>query len=141
MCIQFWEDERDRARAGEGQRERETRNPKQAPGSELSAQSQTRGSNSRTTRSQPEPELDAQSTEPPRCPNVYLFLRQRERESRGGAEREGDRIGSGLQAPSCQHRAPHGARTQEPWDHDLSRCQMLSRLSHPGAPGGVLDGG
>ena len=30
---------------GEGQRERETQNPKQAPGSELSAQSVTRGSN------------------------------------------------------------------------------------------------
>ena len=33
----FWERERDRAWAGEGQRERETQNPKQAPGSELSA--------------------------------------------------------------------------------------------------------
>ena len=31
-------------------RERETQNPKQAPGSELSAQSPTRGSNSRTAR-------------------------------------------------------------------------------------------
>ena len=31
--------ERDGAQAGEGQRERETQNPKQAPGSELSAQS------------------------------------------------------------------------------------------------------
>ena len=30
---------------GEGQRERETQNPKQAPGSELSAQSPMRGSN------------------------------------------------------------------------------------------------
>ena len=34
---------RDRARVGEGQRERETQNPKQAPGSELSAQSPTQG--------------------------------------------------------------------------------------------------
>ena len=41
---------RERAQAGEGQRERETQNPKQAPGSELSAQSWTRGSNSRTAR-------------------------------------------------------------------------------------------
>ena len=32
---------------GEGQREGETQNLKQAPGSELSAQSLTRGSNSR----------------------------------------------------------------------------------------------
>ena len=31
--------ERDRAPAGEGQSERETQNPKQGPGSELSAQS------------------------------------------------------------------------------------------------------
>ena len=36
---------------GEGQRERETQNPKQVPGSELSAQSPTRGSNSRAVRS------------------------------------------------------------------------------------------
>ena len=36
---------------GEGKRERETQNPKQAPGSELSAQSLMRGSNSRTVRS------------------------------------------------------------------------------------------
>ena len=43
--------ERDRARTGEGQRERETQNRKQAPGSEPSAQSPTRGSNSRTARS------------------------------------------------------------------------------------------
>ena len=42
------ERERERAR-GEGQRERETQNPKQAPGSELSAQSPTWGSNSQTT--------------------------------------------------------------------------------------------
>ena len=40
--------ERDRARAREGQRETQTQNPKQAPGSERSAQSPTRGSNSRT---------------------------------------------------------------------------------------------
>ena len=43
--------ERDRAQVGEGQRERETQNPKRAPGSELSAQSPTRVSNSRTERS------------------------------------------------------------------------------------------
>ena len=37
--------ERQRAGAGEGHRERETRNPKQAPGSELSPQSLMRGLN------------------------------------------------------------------------------------------------
>ncbi|EJW90164.1 hypothetical protein EVA_21729, partial [gut metagenome] len=41
----------ERARVGEGQRERETQNPKQAPGSELSAQSSTWGLNSQTMRS------------------------------------------------------------------------------------------
>ena len=45
------ERERERAQAGEKQRERETQNPKQAPGSELSAQSQMRGSNPQTVRS------------------------------------------------------------------------------------------
>ena len=39
------ETERDREQAGEGQRERETQNPKQAPGSELSAQSPMQGLN------------------------------------------------------------------------------------------------
>ena len=43
--------EREREQAGEGQRARETQNPKQAPDSELSAQSPTRGSNLRTMRS------------------------------------------------------------------------------------------
>ena len=42
---------RDRVRMGEGQRERETQNLKQAPGSELRAQSLTRGSNPRTMKS------------------------------------------------------------------------------------------
>ena len=40
---------------GRAERERETQNLKQAPGSELLAQSPTRGSNSRTARSSPEP--------------------------------------------------------------------------------------
>ena len=50
--------------AGEGQREREMQNPKQAPGSELSAQSPMRGSNSQTARSCPELKSDTQPTEP-----------------------------------------------------------------------------
>ena len=52
-------------------------------------------------RSCPEPKLDAQLTEPPRCPNVYLFFllrdrvhvrmteREREREGEKGRGREG----------------------------------------------------
>ena len=43
----------------EGQRERETQNLKQAPGSELSAQRLTWGSNSGTMRSRPVLKLDA----------------------------------------------------------------------------------
>ena len=46
--IYFWETDRDRAGVGEGQRENETQNLKQAPGSELSAQSPMWGSNSQT---------------------------------------------------------------------------------------------
>ena len=52
--------------AGEGQRKRETPSPKQAPGSEPSAQL-----NSPTARSQPEPKSDAHPAEPP-C--LYLYL-------------------------------------------------------------------
>ena len=44
------ERETDRALEGEGQRVKETQNPKQAPGSELSAQSPTWGSNQPTNR-------------------------------------------------------------------------------------------
>ena len=43
--------ERERERAGEGQREEEAKNPKQAPGSEPSAQNPMRGLNSQTARS------------------------------------------------------------------------------------------
>ena len=66
--------------------------------------------------------------------NVY-FLRQCERQSAssGGADRGRHRIGSGLQAPSCQPRAWCGAPTHEPRDHDLSRSRTLHRLSHSGA--------
>ena len=61
--IHFWETERVRVWAG--RREREAQNPKQAPVSELSAQSPKRGSNPRTMSSWPEPNLDTQLTEPP----------------------------------------------------------------------------
>ena len=68
--------------------------------------------------------------------NVYLFLRQRETEHEQGRVRGRgrQRIGSRLQALSCQHRVRRGALTQKPWDHDLSWSQTLNRLSHPGAP-------
>ena len=51
MFLFIFETQRDRAWAGEGQRERKTQNLKLAPGSELSAQNQMWGSNSRTARS------------------------------------------------------------------------------------------
>ena len=75
--------------SGGGLRARETQNPKQAPGSELSAQSLMRGLNPQTVRSWPELKSDAQPTEPPRrpkdvcvsldwwlmhIPNLLLFL-------------------------------------------------------------------
>ena len=53
----------------EGDTESET-----APGSELSAQSLTWGSNSQTARSCPEPKSDAQPTEPPRRPSAASCL-------------------------------------------------------------------
>ena len=70
--------------------------------------------------------------------NIYLFLRDRKRQSasREGAEREGDtesKADSRLWA-SCQHRARCGARTYKPWDHDLRRSRTLNQLSHTGAP-------
>ena len=51
MFIFERERDTDRAWAGEEQREKETQNPKQAPVSELSAQSPMWGSNSQTARS------------------------------------------------------------------------------------------
>ena len=67
--------------------------------------------------------------------NVY-FEGERDREWAGEGQRERGRrrIWSRLQALSCWHRAWRGARTQEPWDHDLSWSQMLNQLSHPGVP-------
>ena len=47
----IFERESERAQAVEGQRERKTQDPKQAPGSELSAQRPTRDSNPQTVRS------------------------------------------------------------------------------------------
>ena len=70
----FFERDRQSISRGGAERETETQNPKQAPGSELSAQSPTRGSNPQTVRSGPEPKSDAQPTEPPRRPQCYCFL-------------------------------------------------------------------
>ena len=71
--------------------------------------------------------------------NVYFCEsdreRDRDREWAGeGGERGRHRIQRRLQALSCQHRSQRGARTHEPWDHDLSWGQMLNQLTHPSAP-------
>ena len=65
--VYFWG--RERVQAGEGPKGRH-RIPKQAPGSEMSAQNPTPGSNSRISRSRPEPKLDTYPTEPRRRPCV-----------------------------------------------------------------------
>ena len=68
----------------------------------------------------------------------FIFERQRETERKWGRGRERGRhrIGSRLQALSCQHGARRGAWTHEPWDRDLSWSQILNRLSHPSALAG-----
>ena len=66
--------------------------------------------------------------------NVYFWDRETEHEWGRGREGGRRRIWSRFQALSCQHRARCGAQTHKPWDHDLSRCRMFNRLSHPGAP-------
>ena len=68
MFIYFWERDRDREWVGEG-REGKTQNSKQAPGSELSAQSPMRSSNPWILRSWPElkPHRLSQPGVPPHC--------------------------------------------------------------------------
>ena len=61
------------------------------------------------------------------------FEREKEHELGRGRGSGRHRIGSKLQALSCQHRAWHGARTHKLWGHDLSRSQTFNWLSHPGA--------
>ena len=60
-----------------------------------------------------------------------VYLKERETECQRGRVRERGRHGtqSRLQAPSRQHRARRGARTQWMWDHDLSRSRTLNQLS------------
>ena len=52
--------------------------------------------------------------------NIYSFLRHRVQAREGQRETGRPRIWSRIQALSCQHRAQHGARTHELWDHDLN---------------------
>ena len=88
---------------GGAERERETQGPKQAPGSELSAQRLTQGWNSRTMRSGPEPKLALnQLNHPGASPSLLLFLNVclclRETAGAGEVQREkrtGDRGSEG----------------------------------------------
>ena len=59
---------------------------------------------------------------------LSIFERQRETEHAWGRNKERGRrrIPSRPQAPSCQHRARHGARTHGPRDHDPSRSRRLT---------------
>ena len=67
---------------------------------------------------------------------IYLFWRDRDSISGGGAERQRE-TQNPKQAPdselSRQHRPQRGAQTHEPWDHDLSQSQMPNQLKHPDA--------
>ena len=133
---------------GEGQRERETQNLKQAPGSELSAQSPMWGSNPPTVRSWPKPKsrvrcLTDWATQAPLQISLffffnvfYLFLGQRETEhERGrGSERGRHRIGNRLQAPSHQPRAWRGARTHGPRGRDLAEVGRLTDCATQAPP-------
>ena len=67
----IFEIDKDKAQAGKGrERERETQNPKKAPGSKLSTQSATWGSNLQAVRSLPKLKM-----EPSRGPQTnFLYL-------------------------------------------------------------------
>ena len=69
---------------------------------------------------------------------IYLFLRDREKEREKETERDRKRhrerdrqreAENPKLAPHHQRRAWHGARTHEPWDHDLSWNQV-GRLTY-----------
>ena len=49
-------------------------------------------------------------------------------------------MSSGEQQREKEKQTPHWAKSliPGPWDHDLSRRQLLNQLSHPGAPIGVF---
>ena len=66
--------DRERQSTSRGGAERDTQNPKQVPGSELSAQSPMQVSNPWTVRSWPELKSDAQLTETPRHPIAIISL-------------------------------------------------------------------
>ena len=143
MFIHFWERERERqSMSGEGQKERE-RHRIQSRLQALSCHHRARGraltcelrdhdlSWGWTLNQLSHPGTPIYNT----ILMFILFLRETETECKWvrGRERGRQRIGSRLQALSCQHRAWCGAQTHELWDHDLSCSRTLNRPSHPGA--------
>ena len=61
--------------------------------------------------------------------NVYSFLRDRVQAGEGQTQNPKQALGSELSA-----QIPTWGLNHEPWEHDLSRGQMLNRLNHPGIP-------
>ena len=63
-----------------------------------------------------------------------FFLTETEHKQGRERQRGRHRIWRRLQALRCQHRAQHGARTHEPWEHDLrpkSDTQPTEPPRHP----------
>ena len=60
---------------------------------------------------------------------MFIFERERQCVSRGGAESEGDRIWNRIQAQSCQHRAQHGL---ELTGREIVTCAEVGGLTHWG---------
>ena len=95
MFVYFWERDKEREsdRETEGEQGRDTErgrhNPKQAPGSELSAKSPTWASNSQIVRSWPELTLNRLNHPGAPLKNFFfVFIFERERQSVSGGERE-----------------------------------------------------
>ena len=82
--------------------------------------------------------LDAQRTEPLRCPSISIFLKKilfiylTER----GTEREGTQAGGAGEGEAgfLLSREPNGGLIPGLWDHDPSHRQVLNWLSHPDIP-------
>ena len=78
--------------------------------------------------------------DPPKIFLTFIYFWETERDRALVGERQRERDTQSLkQAPGSElsaqlFRAQCGAWTHEPWDHDLSRSQTLTWLSHPGAP-------
>uniref|UniRef100_A0ABI7Z927 TNFR-Cys domain-containing protein n=1 Tax=Felis catus TaxID=9685 RepID=A0ABI7Z927_FELCA len=113
-------------KGGEEQRERETQNPKQAPGSQLSAQSPTQRSNSQTASSSPELKSDAQPTEPPRRPEDVIF-----KGPQSPPEEVGSRVGDEARCGGGTEREQSLARPPFWGGGSLHQCTCVTCICHP----------